>query len=240
MELYNFIGLSQDLIEIGKELKKELDIFEQLTNELIDSYERTLLSTTDAQVVNTSNLKKNWRHIIKLNNRFDEFEIECKEIYSDMDPQHRIDLERYNKNYKIRLITLKNSMIKSMPTIQYQYSEDLNYEETLETTRKIQQESLESIDRSRQILVDTLEIGQNTLTQIREDTEKITQIKENIEDINDELTMARKQVKSIIRKLSRNRCTQILCIIALSGIIGVFIYYFVKRKDLNASQFIPQ
>ncbi|XP_049850002.1 uncharacterized protein LOC126320580 [Schistocerca gregaria] len=108
---------------------------------------------------------------------------------------------------------------------------DRTAEEILVEAASIQKESLQSVERSKGILKETIQTGTATATQLAEDREKLEAAGEDIQEIRSDLDMAQAQMRALIRKFAMDKCTRALCVILLLAILAILIVYIVKSKS---------
>lgn len=148
-------------------------------------------------------------------------------------------LTNQQKQHKLKIL-IENSDKRQKSNNIKNYKLGMTYEATMKMAQDIQQESLKSIERSKKSLRDTIEIGTNTLEQLKLDTEKLQNVQEDLEEMDSELSMAKKQLRGIVRRLGRDKCIRVMCILVLLGLLGVLIYFIVKRKTFSVPvTFIP-
>lgn len=78
-------------------------------------------------------------------------------------------------------------------------------------------------------------MGEDTLKQLGEDREKLDNVQVTLDDIDGELDLAKKQLKSIARKVTSSKICRGLCIIVLLAVLGIIIYIIVKPSSAGGS-----
>lgn len=77
--------------------------------------------------------------------------------------------------------------------------------EILDEAKKIQDETKESAIRSKQILKEIQDTGNATMDQLVQDRAKIENVHNDLEEMDSDLKLAQNQLKSIARKLTKDK-----------------------------------
>jgi hypothetical protein len=77
--------------------------------------------------------------------------------------------------------------------------------EILDEAQKIQADSKASALRSKNILKEITETGTATLEQLQQDRSKLENVQTDLEEIDSDLKIAQNQLKSIARKLTKDK-----------------------------------
>lgn len=95
----------------------------------------------------------------------------------------------------------------------------------------IQEQSLESLARSKRMVQDTIEVATSTNEALQEQTAQIVRIQEDVERVESNLKRADRQLRAFMRRMMTDKI--ILCMICLVilGIIGAIVYSTIKGKD---------
>ena len=113
--------------------------------------------------------------------------------------------------------------------------DDRTTESILQEAKKIHTESLDSTKRTQRIIGEIKEVGAETQNQLFQDREELENVEEQLDEIDTELDLAKKQLRSIARKITSSKIRRGLCIIVLIGILGVIIYLIVKPSKAKGS-----
>eukprot|EP01121_Diplochlamys_sp_Union-15-3_P005473 TRINITY_DN15810_c0_g1_i1.p1 TRINITY_DN15810_c0_g1~~TRINITY_DN15810_c0_g1_i1.p1 ORF type:complete len:235 (+),score=47.55 TRINITY_DN15810_c0_g1_i1:123-827(+) len=107
--------------------------------------------------------------------------------------------------------------------------EEKTADEILDEAINIQGESLTSVERSKKIVKNTIEIGENTTQTLVEDGEKMRSTIKDLDDIDTNLIQAKKQLKSIVVGLASDNICRCFMVLILLAIIALIIVVIVKK-----------
>ena len=77
--------------------------------------------------------------------------------------------------------------------------------EILDEAQRVQAASKESAIRSKNVLKEITETGTATLDQLQQDRSKLENVQSDLEEIDSDLKLAQNQLKSIARKLTKDK-----------------------------------
>jgi chromosome segregation ATPase len=108
--------------------------------------------------------------------------------------------------------------------------------EILDEAARVQKESKQSTERSKNVIKEMTETGNATLEQLQQDRSKLENVADDLVEIDSDLKLAQNQLKSIARKLTKDRLIRGLCIIACLIILTALIVVIVKRNKAKGGK----
>jgi SNARE protein len=75
----------------------------------------------------------------------------------------------------------------------------------MKATQNVQNDSLQSVERSKRLVQESQEIGGSTLVTLGEQKEQLIKISQNLDEIDDELKRADKLMRSFMRRMATDR-----------------------------------
>eukprot|EP01106_Pelomyxa_sp_JSP_P011746 TRINITY_DN3103_c1_g1_i1.p1 TRINITY_DN3103_c1_g1~~TRINITY_DN3103_c1_g1_i1.p1 ORF type:complete len:233 (+),score=48.61 TRINITY_DN3103_c1_g1_i1:197-895(+) len=103
---------------------------------------------------------------------------------------------------------------------------------TQEQTLKIAQEALGDVQK-------TQEVGISTLAQMQTNTETMKKANEDLADIQQDLVLARKELRDITRKLASDKIILVLIGLVLCAAIAAVLYAIISPGGNKGSEVIP-
>jgi len=100
---------------------------------------------------------------------------------------------------------------------------------SLQASKALQDESLASVERSKQIVAETENIGSGTTTQLAQQREQLMKINEKLDTIEDELKRADKLIRSFVRRMATDRIVQIFLLLIVIGVVFIIGYQIYKK-----------
>eukprot|EP00002_Diphylleia_rotans_P037663 TRINITY_DN843_c0_g3_i3.p2 TRINITY_DN843_c0_g3~~TRINITY_DN843_c0_g3_i3.p2 ORF type:complete len:120 (+),score=26.88 TRINITY_DN843_c0_g3_i3:776-1135(+) len=99
--------------------------------------------------------------------------------------------------------------------------------EKLDAASQIQDQSILSLDRSKKLVQSANEIGVNTAATLKEQTERLNLISDDLDLVENNLKKANKQIRAFARRVMTDKI--ILCLLCLIfiGVIFVIVYSIV-------------
>ena len=75
----------------------------------------------------------------------------------------------------------------------------------MDEAARVQKESKQSTERSKNVIKEMTETGNATLEQLQQDRSKLENVADDLVEIDSDLKLAQNQLKSIARKLTKDR-----------------------------------
>ncbi|KAI9026832.1 hypothetical protein DFJ74DRAFT_521864 [Hyaloraphidium curvatum] len=94
----------------------------------------------------------------------------------------------------------------------------------------IQNQSLASTARTKQRIEETINIGTDITEGLKRQTEQITKIKDDVDQIESNIKRADKQVRMFMRRMATDRIFLVLILLVVLGVIAAIVVYFMKPK----------
>jgi len=110
----------------------------------------------------------------------------------------------------------------------------MNDKQVLQAAEKLQDESLDSLERSKKVIADAQQIGTDTAKTLKDQTEQLNRVNADVDSIHSNLKLAEKQLKNFVRRMATDKVIMILlCLIVLAviGLIAVETVGGGKKKD---------
>jgi SNARE protein len=105
--------------------------------------------------------------------------------------------------------------------------------ELVDAAKRIQQESKESTTRTKQQLQHTIEIGASTNAKLKEQTQQLEGVDKKVEQIDDNLKRADKQIRIFMRRMATDKVVLALVLMVVLGIIGAIVAHYIKNPNVS-------
>ncbi|KAG0558134.1 hypothetical protein KC19_10G007000 [Ceratodon purpureus] len=110
----------------------------------------------------------------------------------------------------------------------------MSNQELIETGKKQMDETDQTIERSKKVVEDTISIGAETSTTLKEQTEQLSRINNEMDTVQFSLKKASKLVKAIGRKMATDRCIMFFLFLIAVGIVAIIIVKIVHPNDRHS------
>jgi SNARE protein len=109
--------------------------------------------------------------------------------------------------------------------------QQMETQEVAEQGRKEMRQTESSIERSKKVVNDTIEIGQKTATTLREQTEQMQRIEEGIDQVRFDLHRARGMVRDISKSIATDKCIMCLFALVIMAVVAIIVLEETKGSS---------
>ncbi|KAJ3191486.1 hypothetical protein HK101_007668 [Irineochytrium annulatum] len=120
--------------------------------------------------------------------------------------------------------TAKGDEVKRKPV------EELTAKETTQMAMQVQEQTLQSTSRAKQIVEETIQIGAAVNEELKKQGEQIHAIAEGVEQVESNLTRADKQLRVFMRRMATDKIFLLFIFLIVLGIIIALVLYILKQK----------
>jgi hypothetical protein len=107
---------------------------------------------------------------------------------------------------------------------------------TLKKANDVQDQILDSLKKSTGIAITIKDQGDEVITELAKQGDKINQIEKETEVLSSDLDRAKKDVMWFFRQLAKDKCCVAIILLLIFGIIGIiFVVIYTKRESDNKS-----
>ncbi|KAK1374899.1 putative plant SNARE 11 [Heracleum sosnowskyi] len=233
-------SISEELDELQGQIT---DIFRALSNgfQKLDKVKET--SRQSRQLDDLTDRMRECKRLIK------EFDIEVKEMESSNDAgTNRMLNERKQAMVKElnRFVGLKKQYASSLENKRADLFErpdespaenngllasSMSNQELVDHGHKMMDETDQTIERSKQVLAETVEVGTETAATLKAQTEQMDRIVNELDSINFSIKKASKLVKEHGRQIATDRCIVFMLFLIVLGVIAIFIVKLVSPNN---------
>ena len=93
-----------------------------------------------------------------------------------------------------------------------------------------QKESLQSTTRSKQIVENTIQVGNEASSTLNAQTSQMKRIDQGLDDLSNNLKRANQQVKVFVRRMATDKLIMVLFLMVILGIVASIVVPLVKGK----------
>lgn len=115
----------------------------------------------------------------------------------------------------------------------------MSNQELVQTGRKQMDETDQTIERSKKVVEDTINIGAETASTLKGQTDQLGRITNELDTIQFSIKKASQLVKEIGRQLATDRCIIFLLFLVVAGVIAVIVVKVVHSKNKSTSASPP-
>eukprot|EP00004_Rigifila_ramosa_P008585 TRINITY_DN1983_c1_g1_i1.p1 TRINITY_DN1983_c1_g1~~TRINITY_DN1983_c1_g1_i1.p1 ORF type:complete len:232 (-),score=73.50 TRINITY_DN1983_c1_g1_i1:48-743(-) len=121
-------------------------------------------------------------------------------------------------------------------------TDHMTQKEIIQAAGQIQDQSIDSLARSKQMVASAQAIGSDTAATLREQTEQLKRIDKGIDEVESNLKLADKQMRAFMRRMMTDKMIMCLLCLAVFGVVAVIIWSAVdsKSKTNTPDEFTPQ
>eukprot|EP00735_Rhodelphis_limneticus_P002442 TRINITY_DN13311_c0_g1::TRINITY_DN13311_c0_g1_i1::g.12666::m.12666 TRINITY_DN13311_c0_g1::TRINITY_DN13311_c0_g1_i1::g.12666 ORF type:complete len:290 (+),score=51.61,sp/Q9LNH6/NPS12_ARATH/27.56/1e-18,V-SNARE_C/PF12352.3/5.7e+03,V-SNARE_C/PF12352.3/3.5e-07,Sec20/PF03908.8/9.1e+02,Sec20/PF03908.8/8.6e-07,V-SNARE/PF05008.10/1.5e-05,V-SNARE/PF05008.10/5.8,SNARE/PF05739.14/1.1e+03,SNARE/PF05739.14/0.00015,RVT_thumb/PF06817.9/0.021,Tropomyosin/PF00261.15/54,Tropomyosin/PF00261.15/0.012,T4SS/PF07996.6/ len=109
--------------------------------------------------------------------------------------------------------------------------QNLSAKQMIDYGKKIQDESLDSLARSKKLVAESQQVGTDTAAKLKEQTEQLKQIHSDVERIESNLKQADKLIRRFMRRMMTDKLVLCMLFLIVCGIGGIIAYHIVDAKD---------
>ncbi|KAG6555110.1 hypothetical protein Mapa_003145 [Marchantia paleacea] len=106
-------------------------------------------------------------------------------------------------------------------------------QQLMDTGRKQMDETDQTIERSKKVVQDTINIGEQTALTLKSQTEQMGRIVNELDTIQFSIKKASQLVKEIGRQLATDKCIMFFLFLIVCGVIAIIIVKVVDPKNKN-------
>ncbi|XP_020974642.1 novel plant SNARE 13 isoform X4 [Arachis ipaensis] len=155
------------------------------------------------------------------------------------------ELNSYVALRKSYLNTLGNKKVElfdmgagtSEPTAEQnvQLASEMSNQELINAGMKQMDETDQAIERSKQVVHQTIEVGTQTATTLKGQTEQMGRIVNELDSIQFSIKKASQLVKEIGRQVATDKCIMLLLVLIVCGVIAIIVVKIVNphNKDIR-------
>ncbi|XLS51363.1 hypothetical protein HN51_012040 [Arachis hypogaea] len=108
-------------------------------------------------------------------------------------------------------------------------------QELINAGMKQMDETDQAIERSKQVVHQTIEVGTQTATTLKGQTEQMGWIVNELDSIQFSIKKALKLVKEIGRQVATDKCIMLLLVLIVCGVIAIIVVKVLSSFDLLIS-----
>ncbi len=159
-----------------------------------------------------------------LNNSYELLSIDFHSVAKEERKNHREDL----RHLRERIRFVQNEFKLSRPQVigARNINTPLTEEALIDHARSVTDSSVQSLNRTVQIIEDTKTIGAATAVKINEQTGQIVRIQDTLFSIDDQIQNARNSIGRLLRSAASNKCLWI----CIGLIFGLLIFILIWKK----------
>jgi len=109
--------------------------------------------------------------------------------------------------------------------------EEKTADDILDEAARVQNQTIDAVERGKTIVSNTIDVAENTMTTLVEDREKLEGAVKGLEEIEDNIKDARKEIRSILKKLVSDNVCRVFMILILLAIVALIIVAVVHKSE---------
>ena len=187
----------EDLEDYETEIKENLeDITKKIeaAGKLNGPQKKTAMDMIKTNIQKTKHLLKGY--VIELK----ELSTNEQGLYLDREKDFQAQMGKFESDLQWMTTSLQQTAgVVNTPVVDNRKMEDLSAKQLTTHALDVQKESRESALRSKQIVNNTLAVGQETANVLKQQTDQIKQIDRNLDQVESNLKRAEKQVRAYVR-----------------------------------------
>lgn len=218
--------------EYDKEVKQYEELLTKLKSLLEASNQRLIemaVKDCDAKGNRAKEIKKSFDLELKLTRD--------KAVRADYEARVKDHENRFKALEKEFLISKaksnKNSLFGDVVPTYMQSAEGKNNDDLLSDTHKIQELTMESVYRTKNMIEASKEIGTSTLQQIIAQKEQMIEIEKDIDLMDSNLVRAEKLVSNFAKRMATDRIIQLFASVNIVVLLGLILYVAVSGRTLT-------
>ncbi|XP_074327474.1 putative plant SNARE 11 [Apium graveolens] len=115
----------------------------------------------------------------------------------------------------------------------------MSNQELVDHGNKMMDETDQSIERSKKVIAETVEVETETAATLKSQTEQMSSIVNKLDFINFSIKKASKLVKELGRQIAIDRCIVFMLFLIVLGVIAIFIVKLVNPNSEDTHD-VPQ
>ncbi|KEH37713.1 putative target SNARE coiled-coil domain-containing protein [Medicago truncatula] len=138
-------------------------------------------------------------------------------------------------NKKLELFDTGAGSSQPMTEENVQLASEMSNQELINAGTKTMDETDQAIERSKQVVHQTIEVGTQTATTLKGQTEQMGRIVNELDSIQFSIKKASQLVKEIGRKVATDKCIMLFLFLIVCGVIAIIVVKIVNphNKDIR-------
>lgn len=220
-----------DIAYYNDDYSRHLDVLENFVKTFETSIDKiTAGAACDSEVSRIKDIKKSFGLELCL--------IKDKAVRAQYDSKAKEYEKRFNDCMKdiqaIKMKSDKNDLMKGTTKLTISTAGKTN-DELLEGATKYQDQTVESLDRTKALIEQSKEVGTATLEVLKQQREQIKEIDVEVSNIDNNLKKAEKLLTGFARRMATDRMLQLLFGLNLCVLIAVIVYVIYTKKGFSTS-----
>ncbi|PIA31089.1 hypothetical protein AQUCO_05300129v1 [Aquilegia coerulea] len=116
-----------------------------------------------------------------------------------------------------------------------QLASSMNNQELIDKGNRMMDETDEAIERSKQVVEETMKVGADTSSALKAQTEQMSKIVNELDSVRFSIKKANKLVKEIGRQIATDRCIMAMLFLIVIGVVAIIIVKLIDpdNKDIR-------
>jgi vesicle transport through interaction with t-SNAREs protein 1 len=215
-------------MEVFKRYEKEFEVatetvnkkLKQLTN-LVGEQRRVTLQSIDGELVNMRDLISDMKTVAQTSQNSDAMNMRLKTHVQTLEPLKR---EVQQARYQETPATVRSELFKRQGTDPLE-NKELDLKESVVQGQKKLLKTSERIQETQRLGAETEKIGQETILDLKYQREALTRARDNVTEIDDNITKARRILGAMARRIATNNLILALIIVLLFAAICIIIWF---------------
>jgi len=208
-------------------MTEEINFFDDELTEIIAEIEkgidglRKLSGTAKSERIN---YLMNDR-MLRAKQSLQSFKVELREVPREQEQTYKVKEKEYHATLqKLNgdLQWAKSEMERS--GLGLRSVDDMSTMEILQEGGKVQDQSLGSLARMRAQIADTMQVGTNTATKLKGQTEQLQNIDTDIMKVKSNLNRADLLIRAFMRKMMTDKIIMVFMCLIFCGVVGIIVY----------------
>ncbi|KAJ1383314.1 Target SNARE coiled-coil-like proteiny domain [Sesbania bispinosa] len=136
-------------------------------------------------------------------------------------------------NKKLELFDTGAGASEPIAAENVQLASEMSNQELVNAGMKTMDETDQAIERSKQVVHQTIEVGTQTATTLKGQTEQMGRIVNELDSIQFSIKKASQLVKEIGRQVATDKCIMLLLVLIVCGVIAVIVVKIVNPNNKN-------
>lgn len=107
--------------------------------------------------------------------------------------------------------------------------------ELVDEAKNVQQESLQSTNRAKQVLEHTIQIGTDTSDALKRQTDMLQNVDSNLDAIESNLKRAEKQIRVFLRRMATDKIILALLLLVVLSVVISIVVTVVRNKTTGSN-----
>lgn len=136
-------------------------------------------------------------------------------------------------NKRVELFDMGAGGSDPTPEDNIQMASTMNNQELIDAGKKKMDETDQAIQRSKQVVEQTIEVGAQTAGSLKGQTDQMGRIVNELDTIQFSIKKASQLVKEIGRQVATDKCIMLFLLLIVCGVIAIIIVKIVDPKNKN-------